>query len=96
MIPLYKIIENTNSIVRESRSVVVWDSGGGGMDCKWWKVSLLLVIKASDISIIPMVSQMYTYVKTHQMVQFKYIRLIIYMVYLNKEEKCKYQREIPR
>ena len=34
-----------------------------------------------------MVSQVSTYVKTRQVVQFKYIQLIIYKVYFNKEKK---------
>lgn len=34
-----------------------------------------------------MVSQVYTSVKTRQVVQFKYIQIIIYKVYFNKEKK---------
>ena len=41
----------------------------------WWICSFLIVV---------MVSQVYTYVKTHQIVHFKYVYYALYQLYLNK------------
>ena len=36
-----------------------------------------------------MVSQVYTYVKTHQIVHFKYVQFIVSQLYFDKAEKEK-------
>ena len=41
----------------------------------WWICSFLIVV---------MVSQVYTYVKTHQIVHFKYVQFIVCQSYLDK------------
>lgn len=53
----------------ESRSVVTWRWGGGGMR---------LIISA-----VVMISRVYTYVKTCQIVHYKYVQFIICQLYLH-------------
>ena len=75
----YKYLENANlSIETESKSTVAREKGSSkgqngrlwaqGNSLEWWTLIILIV---------GMVSEVYTFVKTDQIVQFKYVQFMI-------------------
>ena len=73
----------------ESRSVVAWEWSGGvrrngynEAQGNFWGVMNKFII-----SIIVLISWVYAYVKTYQVVHFKYVQFIVCQLYLNKDVK---------
>lgn len=90
LLHLYKILENANlPILRESRLMVTWEQGGTGQSY-YEKAQRKIGEEVTDMFIIlvVMVSWVYTYVNTYQIIHFKYMRFTVCQLYLKLLRKA--------